>query len=70
MRRAPWLKSVWAFGSAYIIPNVDTVVIGGTADMGCWSTELSDRDSEKILAEVAEVFPSVRLADVVCPPPR
>ena len=28
--RAPWIKDVWFFGSSYVIPNVDSVVLGGT----------------------------------------
>jgi hypothetical protein len=26
---APWIKDVWFFGTSYLIPNVDCVVLGG-----------------------------------------
>lgn len=66
--RAPWLKDVWFFGSSYIIPNVDTVVLGGTAGKGDWSTAVSLQDTETILSNIEKVFPSIRDAPIVSLP--
>jgi len=65
VQRAPWLKDVWFFGSSYIIPNVDTVVLGGTAGKGDWSTAVSLQDTETILSNIEKVFPSIRDAPIV-----
>ena len=65
LRRAPWLKDIWFIGSSYIIPNVDTVVLGGTAEKGNWSTTVSLKDTETILANIAKVFPSIYDAPIV-----
>eukprot|EP01035_Chromulina_nebulosa_P018485 gene18485-24198_t len=62
--RAPWIKSVWFFGSSYIIPNIDNVVIGGTAQKGDWNTNASLQDTERIISGVAEIFPSIRDAPI------
>jgi glycine/D-amino acid oxidase-like deaminating enzyme len=29
--KAPWMNNVFFWGTSYIIPNVDSVVLGGTA---------------------------------------
>lgn len=60
------MKCVWFFGSSYIIPNVDTVVLGGTAQRGSWDTNNSVEDCKKILDDICEVFPALRNAPVVC----
>jgi D-amino-acid oxidase len=62
--KAPWINNVWFFGTSYIIPNVDTVVLGGTAQKGNWDTTVSLADTEKILGDIAEVFPSIRDAPI------
>lgn len=62
--KAPWIKNVWFFGTSYIIPNVDTVVLGGTAQKGDWSTEASQRDTDKILRDVYSLFPSLQDAPI------
>ncbi len=59
------MKSVWFFGSSYIIPNIDTVVLGGTAQKGDWNECVSLADTEKIVNDIAELFPSIRSAPVV-----
>lgn len=63
--RAPWLKDVWFFGTSYIIPNFDNVVIGGTAGKGDWSTAVSLDDTKRIIDNIAKVFPSIRDAQIV-----
>ncbi len=59
------MKSVWFFGSSYIIPNVDTVVLGGTAQKGDWNTNVELSDTETILTNIAAVFPAIRDAPIV-----
>jgi hypothetical protein len=63
--RAPWLKDIWFFGTSYIIPQVDTVVLGGTAGKGDWSTTVSLSDTKTILDNIAKVFPSIYDAPIV-----
>ena len=63
--KAPWMKSVWGFGSSYIIPNVDTVVLGGTTQKGNWNANVSIEDTKCILEGVCAVFPSLRDAPIV-----
>ena len=62
---APWLKDVWFFGSSYIIPNIDNVVLGGTAGKGDWNTAVSLEDTKRIVDNIAKVFPSIRDAPIV-----
>lgn len=62
---APWIKSSCSFGDSYVIPNIDSVVVGGTAQKGNWSTAVSEEDSQLIIAGVCEVFPSLRGAKVL-----
>jgi glycine/D-amino acid oxidase-like deaminating enzyme len=63
--RAPWIKSNWNFGKYYVIPNTDTVVVGGTAQRGNSSTDYSSEDNEDILANIARLYPDIRDAPVV-----
>lgn len=63
--RAPWLKGVWFFGTSYIIPNVDNVVLGGTANKGDWDTSVRLSDTKTIIDNIAKVFPSIRDAPIV-----
>jgi len=62
--KAPWLKAVWFFGTSYVIPNVDTVVLGGTAQKGDWSTTASLEDTKTILENACKVLPSIRRAPI------
>ena len=59
------MKAVWFFGTSYIIPNVDTVVLGGTAQKGDWNLNVDLRDTEAILDNIARVFPAIRDAPIV-----
>jgi D-amino-acid oxidase len=63
--KAPWIRSVWGFGTSYIIPNIDNVVLGGTAQKGDWNTNVSLADSERILEDIYELFPSLKDAQLV-----
>lgn len=66
--RAPWMNSIWFWGpdhrKSYIIPNVDSVVLGGTAEKGNWDITPSIRETERILSDVCEVFPAFRQAQI------
>ena len=62
--KAPWIKNVWFYGTTYLIPNVDSVVVGGTAQKGDWSTVPSIQDTEKIMNDACALFPSLRNAPV------
>jgi glycine/D-amino acid oxidase-like deaminating enzyme len=63
------MNNVWYFGTAtgfaYIIPNVDCVILGGTTQKGDWNTTVSREDTETIMRNVTEVFPSLGEAPVV-----
>ena len=39
--KAPWMNNVFFWGTSYIIPNVDCVVLGGTAQKGDWNLQVS-----------------------------
>jgi glycine/D-amino acid oxidase-like deaminating enzyme len=62
--KAPWMNNVVFWGTSYIIPNVDTVVLGGTAQRGNWDTTPSEADTRKILDDVCELFPAMRDAPI------
>jgi glycine/D-amino acid oxidase-like deaminating enzyme len=60
------MNNVWFFGSPtrYIIPNVDAVVLGGTAQKGNWDTSSSREDIKSILDDIYDVFPSMQDATI------
>jgi len=62
---APLMKNIWFYGTSYVIPNIDTVVIGGTSQKGDWSTDVSLEDTGAILKGVREAFPSLADKTVV-----
>ena len=55
--KAPFFKSAFSFGTSYIIPNLNYVVLGGTSQIGNWDTTPSEADTKKILKDICEVFP-------------
>ncbi|MDN6439026.1 MAG: FAD-binding oxidoreductase, partial [Corynebacterium nuruki] len=44
-------------GETYVLPRVDSVVVGGTADVGSWDEEPSAETAEAILARAAVLVP-------------
>jgi len=62
--KAPWIKNVWSFGSNYLIPQIDTVVVGGTAQRDNWDESVSMEDTDRILDSVCAIFPSLRSAPI------
>ena len=63
--KAPWIRNVWGFGTSYVIPNMDNVVLGGTAQKGDHNTTCSLADSENIMSNICQLFPSLRDAPLV-----
>ena len=63
--RAPWIKSSCTFGQSYVIPNMESLVIGGTGQKGDWNVGESTEDSRSIIDGVCEMFPSLRDAKIL-----
>ncbi len=59
------MKNVWLFGSNYIIPNIDNVVLGGTAQKDDSDTVARLEDTRQIMGKISEVFPSMSSAPIV-----
>lgn len=62
---APWIKHAVIAGNHYILPNSDTVVLGGTKQVGDWNTEVNADDSKDIIDGCCAIYPSLRAAQVV-----
>lgn len=58
--KAPWIQSVWGFGNSYIIPNIDNVVLGGTAQRHNYNYNPTLDDSNQIQANIIEMFPALK----------
>lgn len=67
--RAPWVgQCVFAHfpdETAYIIPNREWVVLGGTGQIGNGNTDMSLADAHKIADRAIQVVPSLKAAEVV-----
>lgn len=59
------MNNVWLWEKSYIIPNIDTVVLGGTTGRGDWSTLPSEEDTQRILHDACELFPAFKEAELV-----
>lgn len=63
--KAPWVKHVYMFDELYyVIPNVDTIVIGGTQQRGDYSVTVDAADSNAIRENVGRFLPSLRTAPI------
>jgi len=64
---APWVTAAYMAPELglYIIPNRSTVVLGGTAQEGDWSTDASEQDRARIWAGCTAMVPSLARAKVV-----
>ncbi|XP_054165230.1 D-aspartate oxidase-like [Oppia nitens] len=62
---APWIKHCVMAGNHYIIPNTDTVVLGGTKQLNNWDTNVDPIDSKDIMDGCSQLIPSIRTAQVV-----
>mmetsp|Transcript_16734 Transcript_16734/g.50002 ORF Transcript_16734/g.50002 Transcript_16734/m.50002 type:complete len:383 (-) Transcript_16734:722-1870(-) len=64
--KAPWIKCYYNVnGESYIIPNIDTVVLGGTSTYTYEPKEADPADRQRILNNVCAHLPSLRQAEVV-----
>lgn len=63
--KAPWMKNIWFWGKSYIIPNLDNVVCGGTADYGEWDVTPSLSETTRILNDISHIFPAFQNATIV-----
>eukprot|EP00607_Mallomonas_marina_P003766 CAMPEP_0182430382 /NCGR_PEP_ID=MMETSP1167-20130531/40067_1 /TAXON_ID=2988 /ORGANISM="Mallomonas Sp, Strain CCMP3275" /LENGTH=244 /DNA_ID=CAMNT_0024615417 /DNA_START=126 /DNA_END=857 /DNA_ORIENTATION=- len=59
---APWIKHQYSFSGRYVTPMIDYVIIGGTSQEGDWDEREREEDSDDILHDVCDVFPSLRTA--------
>lgn len=64
--RAPWVKhAMFLDHTFYILPNLDSIVIGGTAQPGDERTEVDWEDSDRIWKHVLRMCPSLETAETV-----
>lgn len=69
--RAPWVRhhveshSLDASKPAYIIPNSELVVLGGTKQPGNEDTSYTEEDVQEILERCQRIVPSLKSAEVV-----
>ncbi|CAF0893123.1 unnamed protein product [Rotaria sordida] len=61
---APWIKSVYNFdtdeGEAYIIPQSNSIVLGGTFQINNWNTSTIESDTKKILRMCSKCLPALK----------
>ena len=62
--RAPWIKAAYNFqtdeGFGYVLPQTDSVVLGGTFQLNNWNSNVDDEDTKKILRICSKVLPSLK----------
>ncbi|CAN8001315.1 unnamed protein product [Ixodes hexagonus] len=63
--RAPWVKRIVVAGEFYIIPNVDAIVLGGTANKGDFSRTPVPETRQKILDACIALEPSLKKATFI-----
>ena len=68
--KAPWIKTVFAEETedgilTYVFPRADSVVLGGTADVGNWSTQVDPLVSKAIMERCCMYIPGLSTAEVV-----
>lgn len=61
---APFVENIYFFNKSYFIPNVDSLVVGGTAQKGDWSTEPRQEDTDRILNDAIAFFPQIATATI------
>jgi hypothetical protein len=59
------VKNIWFFGTSYVIPNIDTIVCGGTGQINDWNTVASSEDTETIMGDLGKAFPAMEGVPVV-----
>lgn len=70
--KAPWVKHFYfdkdpseTRNKIYIFPGKDFVVLGGTSQIGNWSTDVTESDRKRILDGCSRLIPSLREAEVL-----
>lgn len=64
--RAPWVKhAMFLDGTYYILPNVDSLVVGGTTQRGDERTEVDWADHTRIWDNILHMCPSLANAETV-----
>ncbi|KAK5640368.1 hypothetical protein RI129_011179 [Pyrocoelia pectoralis] len=62
---APWQFSTTLTDTTYIVSNEDKVILGGTAQIGDYGTEVRTSDAERILHNTSNLVPSLKNAEIV-----
>ncbi|XP_023218282.1 D-aspartate oxidase-like isoform X1 [Centruroides sculpturatus] len=60
--KAPWVKHAILASSYYILPNSETIVLGGTSQVDDWNCEVDENDHEKIFKGCCEIVPSLKVS--------
>jgi len=67
--KAPWVSHFHIQETkddvSYILPNIDSVVLGGTCQIGDWSTVPRPEITDKILANCTKIMPTLKDAEVI-----
>jgi D-amino-acid oxidase len=63
--KAPTIKCCYFWKESYIIPNVDTIVVGGTATRDDCDTKPRASDTRRILDEACKLLPALKGAEVL-----
>ncbi|XP_065908600.1 D-aspartate oxidase-like [Dysidea avara] len=68
--RAPWIKSIFIYETkdnviTYVLPRTDCVLLGGTADVGNWSTQVDPLVSKGIMERCCMYFPALSTAKIL-----
>ncbi|XP_065054733.1 D-aspartate oxidase-like [Rhopilema esculentum] len=72
--KAPWIKTFYIStlanqgkgDVAYIIPNLDAIILGGTGQVGDFNEEVDKNDKEYIMRETLLLEPSLANAEFIC----
>lgn len=70
--KAPWIKHYYNNdGKFYVIPNLETVVLGGTTQKGSWDTSINEQvQRQPLLGHLHTARGSISLAQAnMYPPP-
>ncbi len=64
--KAPWVKTCifLNYEPTYILPQTDTVVLGGTYEYDEWSLEPNEDNFEKILERCCKLVPSLKVGEL------
>lgn len=55
----------WDWGTSFVLPHHDCVLLGCTAEYNVWSTATSDEVTQKIFKECVEMLPKLQGAKIV-----